>query len=62
MIAYWKRLALGAGLAALSLTPTFAQDAVTPGTIDLGSIPSSHIAKPTGDAQAFVVLLSGQSG
>ncbi|KQT69618.1 MULTISPECIES: virulence factor family protein [unclassified Aureimonas] len=62
MIAHWKRLAVGAGLAALALSPALAQDAVTADAIDLGSIPSPHIAKPTGEVKALVVLLSDKAG
>lgn len=62
MIAFWKRLALGAGLAALSLSASFAQDAVKTDALDLGSIPSPHIAKPAGEAKALVVLLSDEGG
>lgn len=62
MIAHWKRLALGAGLSALASLPAYAQDAVSAGAIDLGSIPSPHIAKPEGEAKALVVLLSDKGG
>ncbi|KQT45081.1 type IV secretory pathway protein AcvB [Aureimonas sp. Leaf454] len=54
-------LATALAVLALALSPAGAQDEAPPAP-DMGSIPAPRIARPSGPAKAFVVLLSDAAG